>query len=114
MDLAGTEKAELNATASRADIQSGRINTGNHVLQRVLEALASSTNYVPYRDSLLTRLLKPALDSKDWSNTMLTCIQPGEDQVVKSAKVLSHASSAHRTRVSSRRLPTLLLRPLGS
>ena len=101
IDLAGTEKVDnksLNFVQARhvlsgeSDGGTAPINTGNLVLARVLEALATCNRYVPYRDSLLTRLLKPALNGDNWSNTMLACLQPGEDAVVETAKVLGHAS----------------------
>ena len=44
----------------------------------MLSALAHRQSYVPYRDSVLTRLLQPVLE-KGGSICMLACIHPGPE-----------------------------------
>jgi hypothetical protein len=38
--------------------QTGKINQGNAALKRVVEAIANSDPYIPYRDSKLTMVLQ--------------------------------------------------------
>lgn len=70
-------------------------NLGLHVLGRCISALAEKEAHVPYRDSVLTRLLRPALSGR-CQTMMLACIAPAEDDAGESVRVLRYATDAQK------------------
>ena len=96
VDLAGSEG--LNAWSGGNDKASAdgiATNLGLHVLGRCITALAEKEPHVPYRDSVLTRLLKPALSGR-CQTMMLACISPTEDDAGESVRVLRYATDAQK------------------
>lgn len=67
VDLAGSEKAEKTGAEGRVLEEAKTINKSLSVLGNVINALTCGTpgkaNYIPYRDSKLTRILQDALVS---------------------------------------------------
>jgi len=93
VDLAGSEG--LSAWGAHKETAADGIatNVGLHVLGRCITALALKESHVPYRDSLLTRLLQPALSGR-CQTQMLACISPAEEDAGESGRVLRYAQSA--------------------
>jgi hypothetical protein len=61
VDLAGSERiAKSQSEAMRAE-EAKNINTSLSALGRVINALSKGGNFVPYRDSALTMLMKESL-----------------------------------------------------
>lgn len=67
-----------------------QINVSLLALGRVLTALAKKQAYVPYRDSVLTRLLQGVLEGGGWT-CMLACVHPGTDFAGETQAVRSRA-----------------------
>ncbi|CAG7836612.1 unnamed protein product, partial [Allacma fusca] len=71
VDLAGSEKADLSATkhllAEGADINRSLVSLGN-----VISSLAEKLQYIPYRDSALTWLLKDSLGGNANTSIIIT------------------------------------------
>ena len=96
VDLAGSEGlAAWNGAHAKASADGIATNLGLHVLGRCLSALANCEPHVPYRDSTLTRLLKPALCGR-CQTVMLACISPSEEDAVESVRVLRYATDAQK------------------
>jgi len=120
VDLAGSERAtQTGATGDRKLMtESIGINTSLFALRNVIKALAkskrsggggggghrrpsstsssssnSSSTHIPYRDSLLTRLLKSSLGGS-CITTMIACVCPSELQAEESLSTLKYASLA--------------------
>lgn len=59
VDLAGSERIKKSGVEGVASKEAMRINSSLTILGRVTKALADKSNFVPYRDCTLTRLLQP-------------------------------------------------------
>ena len=59
VDLAGSERIKKSGVVGEASKEATRINSSLTILGRVTKALADRSDFVPYRDSTLTRLLQP-------------------------------------------------------
>ena len=74
IDLAGSERFDL------ANKQEGSaINGGLLALGKVLTALKEGLSYVPYRDALLTQMLRSSLQG-NCITRVLACVNPGTIQ----------------------------------
>lgn len=93
VDLAGSERQK------RSKAEGGRLKEAVHInssllaLGNVINALATKKAFVPYRDSVLTRLLSPALGGNA-RTAMLTCVSPAEADLDESMNSLRYACRA--------------------
>lgn len=99
VDLAGAEFAAANLDAATFK-QSIAINTGLFALGNVISALAGNRdrrvgNHIPYRDSLLTRLLQSALGG-DARTALIVCVSPEPKSLGWTRMALGFASSARK------------------
>ena len=96
VDLAGSERAKRSG-ASGATLREGiSINKGLLCLGNVISALTEDgqkRNYVPYRDSKLTRILQDSLGGNA-KTFMIACISPAEINFEESLNTLKYASRA--------------------
>jgi len=102
VDLAGSEKAgQTGATGARLK-EGCAINKSLVVLGTVIEALASrskgkSSVIIPYRDSVLTRILSNALGGN--SKTVMICaISPASINYEETLSTLRYANRAKKIR----------------
>lgn len=116
VDLAGSEKRKQTGTTGVAAEESAAINTSLLALNRCVLALSASASasvaprgvgagaasmlppslssvYVPFRASVLTRLLQAVLSGTAYL-ALVACIAPEEDQVEHSVATLNYASRA--------------------
>lgn len=75
VDLAGSENIGRSGATDKRAKEAGNINKSLLVLGRVINSLVDRSKHVPYRDSILTRLLKASLGGK-CKTTMINCISP--------------------------------------
>ena len=92
-DLAGSERQKKSGSTGARLIEASNINTSNLVLGKVVAALAQRKKFIPYRDSVLTRILEPALSGKS-RTVMLVCIAPEAAHASETTLSLEHASRA--------------------
>ena len=64
VDLAGSERILKTGAEGAAALQAVAINTSLSALGKCVRALAANSNYVPYRESTLTQLLRSSLAGK--------------------------------------------------
>ena len=88
IDLAGSE------TFDKIGGDSG-INGGLLALGKVLTALAEGKPHVPYRDSMLTRLLQSFISGNS-RTMMLACVSPGKPTASETANTLRYAVRRRR------------------
>ena len=101
VDLAGSERqhALIDATSKAGMAESVQINKSLFTLRKVILSLseaASAKNgkpHVPYRDSKLTRLLKPALGG-NCHTLMIACLSPSDAHSEENASTLAYAARA--------------------
>ena len=89
VDLAGSERIMKSAVVGDTLKETLHINKSLSALQDVISALESKSNHVPYRNSLLTRLLKPSLSGLTSKVTVILNVNPTEDNLNESISTLT-------------------------
>ena len=95
VDLAGSERIKkTNAEGQRLKEATG-INVSLLALGNVVAALAGKQRHIPYRDSVLTRLLEPCLGGHS-RTLLLACVAPEAEHAGESIGSCEFASRAMR------------------
>ena len=89
VDLAGSERIMKSAVVGDTLKETLHINKSLSALQDVISALESKSNHVPYRNSILTRLLKPSLSGVNSKVTVILNVNPTEDNLNESISTLT-------------------------
>ena len=97
VDLAGSERIRITGTRGQQLEESKKINKSLLCLGNVINALTDKKgkNYIPYRDSKLTRLLQDSLGG-NCKTTMIATISPSEDAFSESLSTLYFAQRAKK------------------
>ena len=82
-------------SGDRSQAGGGSINAGLLALGKVLTGLKNGQSHIPYRDSLLTRMLKDSL-AGDCKTMVLACINPGFLEYQETKNVLAYVHRATR------------------
>jgi hypothetical protein len=96
VDLAGSERQAKGTERSAAMLDSVEINRSLFALRKVIVALADGprkTPHVPYRDSVLTKVLKHSLGGSA-RTLMVACISPADEAADESLSTLAYAARA--------------------
>jgi hypothetical protein len=118
VDLAGSERERDTGAKGKVLVESGHINKSLFVLGKVISALtararkgrdSSSSERVPYRDSILTRLLMSSLGGH-CKTLMVTCCSASAIHVSESVRSLAFAAQAKHIRNK----PVIILDPKES
>ena len=93
VDLAGSERQSQ--TGNAVSKESIEINKSLMTLRKVITALTENEeqNYIPYRDSKLTCLLRQSLGGNSFC-LMLACLNPCDQHVEENLSTLNYASKA--------------------
>ena len=90
VDLAGSEKVGKTGASGDRLKEAANINKSLSMLGMVISALAEGSKKVPYRDSMLTKLLANALGGN--AKTIMICaISPSSDNYEESLSTLRYA-----------------------
>lgn len=101
VDLAGSENAERTGECSVARrLEAKSINQSLLALGQVINKLAAGDPHVPFRDSMLTRLLQEPLSRS--TAALVFCISPAKCAREESLSTLRYAERAARITTSSR------------
>ena len=97
VDLAGSERIRITGTTGQQLEESKKINKSLSCLGNVINALTDKKgkNYIPYRDSKLTRLLQDSLGG-NCKTTMIAMISPSQDAFSESLSTLYFAQRAKK------------------
>ncbi|XP_063900193.1 kinesin-like protein KLP2 [Zophobas morio] len=93
VDLAGSENIGRSGATNMRAQEAGKINKSLLTLGRVITALVEKTGRVPYRDSLLTRILQNSLGGKAKTNIIAT-ISPAHINLEETLSTCIYASRA--------------------
>lgn len=97
VDLAGSERIKRTNATGQGVKEGININKGLLVLGNVISALGSKkggkADFVPYRDSKLTRLLKGSLGGNH-KTLMVACVSPSASNTEESLNTLRYANRA--------------------
>ena len=106
VDLAGSESlSKTGAVGSRFE-EAKKINLGLTVLNRVITGLSKRQGHIPYRDSVLTKVLKESLEAHCYIS-MLACISPSSGDVQETVNTLRFSNEAKH--LKTKPLPASLL-----
>lgn len=81
VDLAGSERINKSKVSGDALKETLHINKSLSALQDVITALETKSEHIPYRNSVLTRLLQPTLGGIESKVTVILACSPSEDSV---------------------------------
>lgn len=104
VDLAGSERVSKTGISDKDRLkEASQINKSLHTLGRVIEHLAeiaaakknSNQIQVPYRDSVLTRILETALGGNSMT-TMICAISPANDNYEETLSTLRYADQTKK------------------
>ena len=87
VDLAGSEKFNSN------DAEGLAINQSLLCLGKVIMAKAREDHHVPYRDTIITRMLRDTLEA-ECTTVVLACLNPGTDTMAETKNVLKFMERA--------------------
>ncbi|KAF8570425.1 hypothetical protein P879_03450, partial [Paragonimus westermani] len=95
IDLAGSERAGLTGATGDRLKEGANINRSLSALGNVISALADGKKVVPYRDSVLTKLLQNALGGNS-KTIMIAAISPADINYHETLSTLRYADRAKR------------------
>ena len=104
VDLAGSECTAKSNTAGQQLREGNFINKSLLALGNVVDAIVDGRSHVPYRESKLTRVLRPCLGGKSLAY-VLACVNPGAENVTETTAALRFAQRAMKVKTD----PTLTL-----
>ncbi|RYG43112.1 hypothetical protein EON68_00885, partial [archaeon] len=90
---AGSEDINRSGATGVAAKEASHINKSLLTLGRVINALASNSPHIPYRESKLTRLLSEALGGV-CKTTFIACVSPAASSQMESSSTLRYAKRA--------------------
>lgn len=94
VDLAGSERVKRSKAAGNRFVEAVSINSSLNTLGRVVKSLTTQVGgHIPYRDSILTRLLANALGGHS-RTALVACIAPTVDSAEESCSTLRFAAQA--------------------
>lgn len=101
VDLAGSERAGMTGATGDRLKEGKNINQSLVILGRVISTLAdlaerpNSMTLVPYRESILTRLLQPSLSGNS-RTAMIACVSPDQKNYEQTLSTLRYADQAKK------------------
>nr|CDJ90233.1 Kinesin domain containing protein [Haemonchus contortus] len=93
VDLAGSENAAAAGTQGLRQKEGANINKSLLALSKVVSSLADNQKFIPYRDSKLTRILKPFLGGNS-KTVIIFCVNPLS--VAETSSTLKFAKQAKK------------------
>ena len=98
IDLAGSENCKSSGVDGIALDECKQINSSLSALSGVFKAMAENSNHIPYRDSMLTQLLKNYLN-KDTKALMIVNVSPCVKNYPQTLNALKFAKSVNMTKL---------------
>nr|XP_022920668.1 kinesin-like protein Nod [Onthophagus taurus] len=95
VDLAGSESIRKTGSAGNCFHEGININKGLLCLGQVINALSSNQNYVPYRQAMITTLLKDSLCKKNFI-TLIACVSSKLTDTTETLQTLDFAKRVKR------------------
>lgn len=100
VDLAGSERLDAGHNKAERQKETQNINKSLSNLRNVITALAESKKHVPYRESVLTRLLQNSLEKKA-KMLMFVNVSPSIGSVGQTLNALRFASTANKCHIGT-------------
>ena len=94
VDLAGSEKLSTQLQSTQGQ-ETKYINTSLSVLNKVIFALSEKQKFIPYRDSILTKLLSDSLGG-NYKSLLICCVSPAGCSYFETLNSLRFAERAKK------------------
>ena len=104
-DLAGSEKAKKTGAEGKGLSEGNAINRSLSALGLVVKALSEGAPHVPFRDSLLTRVLQDSLTRRGAKTALLIAMSPDADSAEETLSSLRFAKLCQRVRLTKAEVP---------
>lgn len=96
VDLAGSEKAADTFQNSKSTRMEGAdINTSLLALKEVFRSMEKKQQYMPFRGSKLTQVLKESLQGKSVRTCMIACVSPASSHYEQTMNTLRYAAKVY-------------------
>ena len=95
VDIAGSERVKKTMSEGVRFNEATNINTSLLAFGNVVQALAAKRSHVPYRESMLTKLLESSLSGRS-RTALLVCVAPEVEHAQESTTALEFASRCMR------------------
>lgn len=95
VDLAGSERVKKSRSEGQRFQEATNINTSLHEFGNCVQALAEKRQHVPFRNSVLTKMLEKSLSGKA-RTSLLVCVSPHADSISETTSTLEFAQRAMR------------------
>eukprot|EP00756_Hemistasia_phaeocysticola_P054617 Hpha_TRINITY_DN30530_c0_g1::TRINITY_DN30530_c0_g1_i1::g.193680::m.193680/K17914/KIF13; kinesin family member 13 len=95
VDLAGSERNKKSGAQGERLVEAVNINLSLTTLKRVMDALVQRKTNVPYRDSVLTKLLSHSLGGNS-KTMMIAAVSPHFDNADETCNTLRYATNARK------------------
>lgn len=93
VDLAGSERLKKTEAEGNRMKEGININGGLLILSQVIAALATKQKHIPYRNSVITRVLQDSLGGNSFT-VFLACISPADSNSQETLNTLRYADRA--------------------
>ncbi|EFO92972.1 CRE-KLP-19 protein [Caenorhabditis remanei] len=93
VDLAGSERLKKTEAEGNRMREGININAGLLILSQVIAALATKQKHIPYRNSVITRVLQDSLGGNSYT-VFLACISPADSNSQETLNTLRYADRA--------------------
>lgn len=93
VDLAGSERLKKTEAEGNRMREGININAGLLILSQVIAALASKQKHIPYRNSVITRVLQDSLGGNSYT-VFLACVSPADTNSQETLNTLRYADRA--------------------
>ena len=99
VDLAGSEKVAKTGAVGETLEEAKKINFSLSCLGNVIHALTNKNDYIPYRDSKLTRILSESLGGNYRTSLIVTCSSHSSslDETISTLKFATRAKNIKNT-----------------
>lgn len=101
VDLAGSEKQKSTLTAGDRLKEASSINKSLTSLSIVIEKLSGKATHIPYRDSVLTKVLRDSLGGNS-KTILLATLSSKEESMPETISTLNFATKAKKVKLTAR------------
>ncbi|XP_037050832.1 kinesin-related protein 5-like [Bradysia coprophila] len=101
VDLAGSEGVRKTGTIGEAHAEGKSINESLSAFKRVFVAMSSGAKHIPFRDSLITYILRGSL-KEDCYVTLLGCVSPFQRDYGETLSTLNFVADAKQIKITPR------------
>ena len=100
VDLAGSERIKKSGVVGQQLREATNINSSLLAFGNIVQALAEKKNFIPYRDSKLTRILEDSVGG-NCKTSLLVCCSPSAESADETVSTLEFASRAARIEITA-------------